>query len=218
MVGLTDLMWETVFKPFIRRECYTILPVLLKPRSTGYLKLRSANPYDYPLIEPNYFAHPDDLESMAEAMTMSYMLGTSTPFRRKYNSVPSDITVPGIIPFCYFSCYSTIFLGCEKYALYSHNYMKCMAQTLTATIYHPVGTCKMGKVSDPTTVVDPELRVKGVKRLRVADGSVMPEIVSGNTNAPIIMIGEKAADLIKGVRLTPKMRFGDYMNVYSNRI
>ena len=100
--------------------------------------------------------------------------------------------------------------------LYSHDYMRCVAQVLTATIYHPVGTCKMGSINDRTTVVDPELRVKGVKRLRVADGSIMPKIVSGNTNAPIIMIGEKAADIIKGIKRNPKITFDHYINMYSN--
>lgn len=202
VVGLTEEMWQKVFKPFVRTECYTVLPVLLKPRSSGYLTLRSRNPYDKPLIDPNYFAHPDDLESMAEAMTLSYMLATAAPFRQRYKAVPSKLVVP----------------GCERHALYSHEYMKCMAQTLTATIYHPVGTCKMGRADDPTTVVDSELRVKGVRRLRVADGSIMPEIVSGNTNAPIIMIGEKAADMIKGIRRSSKIHLNQYINLYSNSV
>ena len=68
------------------------------------------------------------------------------------------------------------------------------ARRTSVTIYHPTGTCKMGV--DPMAVLDPDLRVKGIKGLRVADASIMPQIVSGNTNAPAIMIGEKASDLV----------------------
>lgn len=96
--------------------------------------------------------------------------------------------------------------------------MKCMAQTLTATIYHPVGTCKMGAIDDPSAVVDPELRVKGVRRLRVADGSIMPEITSGNTNAPIIMIGEKVSDMIRGVRHTPRVKMKHLVQYHANMV
>lgn len=95
VVGLTEEMWQKVFKPFLRTECYTVLPVLLKPRSSGFLTLRSRNPYDKPLIDPNYFAHPDDLESMAEAMTLSYMLATSPPLKTRFKAVPSKLVVPG---------------------------------------------------------------------------------------------------------------------------
>lgn len=93
--------------------------------------------------------------------------------------------------------------GCEKYVTYSDEYLECLTRSYSATIYHPVGTAKMGPATDPMAVVDPELRVYGVKGLRVIDASIMPKIVSGNTNAPIIMIGEKGADLIKGYRYPP---------------
>ncbi|KPJ15962.1 Glucose dehydrogenase [acceptor] [Papilio machaon] len=87
--------------------------------------------------------------------------------------------------------------GCTQHELMSDEHLECQARHHSLTIYHPVGTCAMGSIDNPNAVVDPRLRVYGVKGLRVVDGSIMPTIVSGNTNAPIIMIGEKAADMIK---------------------
>lgn len=87
--------------------------------------------------------------------------------------------------------------GCRKFPFGTDEYWECAIRHITMTIYHPVGTCKMGPAHDPDAVVDPRLRVHGMKGLRVIDGSIMPTIISGNTNAPVIMIGEKGADLVK---------------------
>lgn len=87
--------------------------------------------------------------------------------------------------------------GCAKLQWLSDDFWKCMARHYSQTIYHPVGTNKMGPGSDPEAVVDSRLRVYGVKNLRVVDASIMPVIPTGNTNAPTIMVAEKASDLIK---------------------
>ncbi|GBM41026.1 Glucose dehydrogenase [FAD, quinone] [Araneus ventricosus] len=108
--------------------------------------------------------------------------------------------------------------GCDKYEIYSDNYLRCLAREYPFNIYHPSGTCKMGDVDDETTVVDPELKVKGIKNLRVVDGSVMPTITSGNTNAPIIMIAEKASEMIKIDNPDSKKCFeGDNIRIKMNR-
>ena len=87
--------------------------------------------------------------------------------------------------------------ACSEHEFRSDAYWECFIRYNALTVYHPTSTCKMGSVDDPSIVVDPELRVKGVKGLRVVDASVIPNIVSGNMNAPAIMIAEKAADLIR---------------------
>lgn len=87
--------------------------------------------------------------------------------------------------------------GCAHFEWLSDDFWRCMARYYSQTIYHPVGTAKMGPGSDPEAVVDDRLRVYGVKNLRVVDASVMPLIPTGNTNAPTIMVAEKACDMIK---------------------
>lgn len=178
--GLTKELWENVYSSYISYDTFSLYPVILRPKSRGYVRLRSSNPYEPPLIDPRYLTHAHDVKVMVEAMKFSISLG-ETPIFRKHGA----------------KLFSTLFPGCEGYAQrknyhLSDEYLACVGRVYTATIYHPVGTCRMG------TVVDDNLRVLGgIKGLRVVDGSVMPSIVSGNTNAPIIMIAEKISDIIK---------------------
>lgn len=153
----------------------TIHACNLRPQSRGWLELRSSNPFDKPLLQPNYLAEVADLDVMVDALRMSQEIFSAQPFAQwRGRSIFPDAET--------------------RTDADLRNFIRRKAET----IYHPVGTCRMG--TDESAVVDPELRVHGVEGLRVIDASVMPTLVSGNTNAPVIMIAEKAADMILGRR------------------
>lgn len=146
----------------------------LYPKSRGEIRLGSNNPKDLALIDPHYLEHPDDQKVMIDGVRRARKILAAAAFD-KYDSWeigpgPEAQTDEEILAFI---------------------------RRKAETIYHPVGTCKMGRIEDAMTVVDPELKVKGMKGLRVVDASVMPTLVGGNTNAPTIMIAERCADLIK---------------------
>ncbi|EEB16963.1 glucose dehydrogenase precursor, putative [Pediculus humanus corporis] len=180
ILGLTDRLYNAVYKPIANHDVFTILPLLLRPKSRGWVRLRSSNPFHYPIINANYFDHPLDIATLVEGTKIAAQLGESKAFRR-FNSRLHKAQIP----------------GCRQFPFGTDEYWDCAIRHISMTIYHPVGTCKMGPEWDPDAVVDPRLRIYGVKGLRVIDASIMPTIVSGNTNAPVIMIGEKGADLVK---------------------
>jgi len=150
--------------------------VHLHPKSRGYVKLRSVNPLEQPIVQSNFLESMEDLDTMIEGLKLSRKVFQSEAFDkiREYEEIDRDIPHPPE----------------------SDQYLAEYIRRYTLHIFHPVGTCRMGRVDDPKVVVDSNLVVKGLTNLRVADCSIMPEIVSGNTNAPAIMIGEKASQII----------------------
>ena len=156
------------------RHGYSLHACVLRPKSRGRVGLASANPLAPPLIDPHYLAHPDDLELMVKGFKMSRTILEApafAPYRR------GELFTAGV---------------------HSDAEIRAEIRARAETIYHPAGSCRMGWGTD--AVVDPELRVQGLEGLRVVDASIMPTLIGGNTNAPVIMIAEKAADLIRGRR------------------
>ncbi|CAH1716930.1 unnamed protein product [Aphis gossypii] len=178
--GIKDDVYNRVFKNTEQKESYMIFPMIMRPKSKGWIELKDRNPFRYPAIYPNYFADERDLNVIVAGVRISEQLTQMNALKRIDAKLWKE-SIP----------------GCEHLQFDSDDYWKCAARHLTFTIYHLSGTCKMGPIGDPTAVVDPRLRVHGFKGLRVIDASIMPEIISAHTNAPTIMIGEKGSDLIK---------------------
>lgn len=162
----------------------TVIPCLLHPQSRGYVALKSADPLDHPKIVPRYLTHPDDAKRLVDGIKIGLRMAETTPLRRygfRLDKTPVE--------------------GCENYTFGCDEYWHCAVARATGPENHQAGSCKMGPPQDPLAVVDNQLRVYGVKGLRVADASIMPFVTSSNTNAPVIMIAEKAADFIKNTWL-----------------
>ncbi|GLH00995.1 Glucose dehydrogenase [acceptor] [Gryllus bimaculatus] len=186
-VGLSDSVYAAVYEPELYRDSFSVLPLLMRPLSRGHIALRTADPNDPPLIYPNYFADQRDLEVL---FPYRFYVVEGAKLARQFSETRALRELGAVVN-------PRPFPACSHLAFLSDAYWACLARQYPLTIYHPVGTCKMGPAEDPTAVVDARLRVHGTASLRVVDASVMPTIPTGNTNAPVIMIAEKAADMIK---------------------
>jgi choline dehydrogenase len=160
-------------------NAFTASACNLRPTSRGHVRIKSADPRAYPAIAPNYLSTAEDQQVAANAIRLTRRIVLGTNAMKKYE--PEEYT-PGA-------------------AFQSQEELVRAAGNIGTTIFHPVGTCKMGRDSDASAVVDPQLRVRGIERLRVIDASVMPTITSGNTNSPTLMIAERGSELLlSGVR------------------
>jgi choline dehydrogenase len=149
----------------------------LRPTSRGHVRIRSADPRAHPAIMLNYLSTPEDRKVAADGLRLTRKIAAQ-PALAKYAPVEFK---PGV-------------------EFQSDDELAKAAGDVGTTIFHPVGTCKMGVASDPDAVVDSRLRVLGLERLRVVDASIMPTITSGNTNSPTVMIAERGAEMIRADR------------------
>jgi choline dehydrogenase-like flavoprotein len=153
----------------------TITTVVTKPKSRGYVKLRSADPADMPIVSPHLLKHPDDMATMIAGQRFFLRAFQNGPLGSRVDKVlrpdPADLSDEALAAHC---------------------------KRMVKTNYHPAGTCRMGRDGDPLAVLDAQMRVRGVENLRVADMSVCPTINSGNTAAPAMMLGDRCASFILG--------------------
>jgi choline dehydrogenase-like flavoprotein len=172
---IQPLSLEKFGDPLHRFPAFTASVCNLQPTSRGFMRPRSVDPADKPIIAPHYLSTDEDRRVAADSIKVARRIAAQPALKRfrpvEYlpgPNVPND----------------------------DDNALAKAAGDIGTTIFHPVGTAKMGRDSDPTAVVDHRLRVIGMERLRVIDASVMPTITSGNTNSPTIMIAEKGAAMV----------------------
>lgn len=161
-------------------DTFSVMPMVFHPKSVGYLRLKSTNPFHWPQFYSNFFQHPDDVETLLDGIKLAIKLAQTPPFKKlgaRLHSVP--------LP------------SCAHIHFNSDDYWRCSIRTIASTLHHQISTCRMGPVNDSNSVVSAELKVHGINKLRVVDTSIIPEPVTAHTNAASFMIGEKAADMIK---------------------
>lgn len=179
MMSLSDDAMKNNFHPDIGKSYFSsVAPSVLRPKSRGHVKIQSTNPEDPPTIFTNYLDDEDDVKTLMEAVKFAHSLEDTEAFKKIGLKVARN-----------FENY------CKEHEVNSDAYFECFVRHFSTTSYHPGGTCSMGK-DKKNSVVDARLKVHGIDGLRVIDASIIPRMLGGNINAPVIMIGEKGADMI----------------------
>ncbi|KAG8287493.1 hypothetical protein J6590_036361 [Homalodisca vitripennis] len=178
--GISEEFYDAVYRTIDYKDTLTVFPILLRPKSRGSVQLQDKNPWHWPLFYLDYFNDTSDLDVIIDGIKKVMELGQTEAFK----SINAQL-------------HSVPFPGCKDFKFASDEYWGCAAKILPLTLHHQSGTCKMGPEGDPSAVVDPRLRVYGIAGLRVVDASIFPEIPTAHLYAPTVMVGEKAADMIK---------------------
>lgn len=179
-VRIRESLFDEAFGTIDGTDTWSAIPMLLHPKSFGHIELKDKNPFSHPRMYGNYLTDPRDVATFIASIRHIQALAMTPPFQRLGAKI-----------------HQAKLQTCKNHKFDSDEYWECALRTLTATLHHQIATCRMGPDGDPGAVIDPELRVRGVKKLRVVDSSIIPRTISAHTNAPAIMIGLKAADLIK---------------------
>jgi choline dehydrogenase len=179
-LGISDHIYNTVYKPMEKIHAWTDFRLSLKPKSRGRIMLKSSNTFHKPLIYYDFFEDPSDLEVQLVGVKKILELSNTKAFQ-KYGSKLHDYPIN----------------GCEHLKFGSDDYWRCVIRHLSSLIFHLSGTCKMGPISDSCAVVDQSLRVYGIKGLRVIDAFIMPMLPSAHTKFPSMVLGVKGAAVVK---------------------
>ncbi|CAG7718406.1 unnamed protein product [Allacma fusca] len=178
--GLRENILTEFYKPSIGKDAVLSVVSVGRPTSRGNIRLSNPDPYAPLSINPNYYDTPEDISRVVEAIKFNVKIMEETyAFKNLEAKLPNN-PLP----------------GCENYPFKSDAYWECYAKIFAVSLHHIVGSCTMGNPSDPKSVVDTNLRVLGIRSLRVIDASIMPVLPVSNSQAPTFMIGEKGADLI----------------------
>ncbi|XP_015122039.1 glucose dehydrogenase [FAD, quinone] [Diachasma alloeum] len=196
-MGISDEVFGEYFSPLAHKTGITLAPVLLHPKSTGEIKLRSKNPEDDPLINPNYLSQEEDVATLIDGL----MLVEELVNTKSMKTLGAEMN-------------RRKFPGCEDYEFGGRNYWECYIRHLTLTSYHPAGTCSIGKV------VDKNFRVYNTRNLYVVDTSVIPRLPSANINAAVMKLASKAVKLLIDSRRKRSRHFdhchiNDFMRLLS---
>ncbi|XP_054162134.1 L-sorbose 1-dehydrogenase-like [Oppia nitens] len=175
--------WTEYLKPYANRYYFQMMPIHQLPRSSGYVQLKSSNPYDAPVINPKLLSHPKDMDELVEVIRYALYMA-------ERSSLAQYLLPLRPIPGCNACPHTSYLYECDSY-------IKCQIKQITWTVYHDCCTVRMGDPYSKDTVLDPRLKIKGLHRLRVCDASVFPNIPNANINSATFMVGEKCAEMIK---------------------